>query len=92
VHAMAAGAIFGHNGPLPRAEPPPAASALAATPEETAAIVAALERFMRATAPTHALRATPVDGWRAVAIRDGVSRDPWDGTSSPDLRDPWINT
>jgi hypothetical protein len=48
-----------------------------ASPEEAAAIVAALERFMRATAapagppPVHAL-----DGWRRTALLEGVSRAP----------------
>jgi hypothetical protein len=59
-----------------------------ASPEEAAAIVAALERFMRATAPAPA---TPVDdaqdGWRRAAILEGVSRD-----HPGDVPDPWINT
>jgi hypothetical protein len=58
-----------------------------ASPEEAAAIVAALERFMRATAP----RSGPVpetgDPWRRAAILEGVSRE-YEG----DPADPWINT
>ncbi|HEY2397773.1 MAG TPA: hypothetical protein VGH78_02165 [Solirubrobacteraceae bacterium] len=57
-----------------------------ASPEEAAAIVAALERFIGDTA--QAARPEPAsDPWRRAAILDGVSRgDP------PDLADPWINT
>jgi hypothetical protein len=58
-----------------------------ASPEEAAAIVAALERFMRATAPdSTAPQATP-DQWRHAAILEGVRRE--DGRDAPD---PWINT
>jgi hypothetical protein len=51
-----------------------------ATPEEAAAIVAALERFMRVTAPATATgesAPTPTDGWHATALLEGVQRDPW---------------
>ena len=57
------------------------------TPEEAAAIVAALERFMRATAPPPATDApTAPDGWHAAALLEGVSRDPWASTAS----DEWL--
>jgi len=46
-----------------------------ASPEEAAAIVAALERFMRDTAP-------------AAAILEGVSRDPWAGSADAWLAAP----
>jgi len=59
----------------------------AASPQEAAAIVAALERFMRATAPAAAAAADPPDRWREAAILEAVARDePASG------RDPWINT
>jgi hypothetical protein len=59
----------------------------AASPEEAAAIVAALERFMRATAPAQAPVSREPDQWRRAAILEGVRReDGWD------LADPWINT
>jgi hypothetical protein len=48
----------------------------AASPEEAAAIVAALERFMRDTAPTPAPQALPPDPWRSAALREGVEREP----------------
>jgi hypothetical protein len=60
--------------------------ATAASPEEAAAVVAALERFMRATAPPAAPPADP-DGWVQAALLEGVERD-----SPAGERDPWINT
>jgi hypothetical protein len=58
-----------------------------ASPAEAAAIVAALEQFMRATAPPPSQPAPAPDGWRHAAVLEGVSREPGD-----DLPDPWINT
>ena len=58
-----------------------------ASPEEAAAIVAALERFMRATAPPASPPAPALDGWRRAAILEGISREPEEDVSSP-----WINT
>jgi hypothetical protein len=60
-----------------------------ASPEEAAAIVAALERFMRATAPAPARAPadTAEDPWRRAAILEGISRERRD-----DVPDPWINT
>jgi hypothetical protein len=58
----------------------------APTAEEAAAIVAAIERFMRATAP----RARPPevqDPWQRAAILEGVERE-----LGGDTLDPWINT
>jgi hypothetical protein len=46
----------------------------AASPAEAAAIVAALERFMRETAPRPAPRAETLDPWRRAAILEGVGR------------------
>jgi len=53
-----------------------------ASPEEAAAVVAALERFMRETAPPPAPPATQQDPWQQAALREGVARHP-----SPPL--PW---
>jgi len=49
---------------------------VSATPEETAAIVAALERFMRATAPASSQSANGdlPDGWQRAALLEGTSR------------------
>jgi hypothetical protein len=58
-----------------------------ASPEEAAAIVAALERFMRATAPPASESAGTPDGWRRAAVLEAVSRGP-----QGDMPDPWINT
>jgi hypothetical protein len=59
----------------------------AASPEEAAAIVAALERFMRATASPHEAPAQSPDPWQRAAILEGVERE-----DPGDIRDPWINT
>ena len=63
-----------------------------ANPEETAAIVAALERFMRETAPARAKRppSGPADRWRRAAMLEAVQRA-WEGDCGY-LREPWINT
>jgi hypothetical protein len=59
----------------------------AASPEEAAAIVAAVERFVRATTPSARPASGPADGWWDAAILEGVERERQD-----DLLDPWINT
>ncbi|HEY1450499.1 MAG TPA: hypothetical protein VGF47_06055 [Solirubrobacteraceae bacterium] len=56
-----------------------------ASPEEAAAVVAALERFMRATAPPPAAAEKAIDPWRRAAILEGVERE-----AQGDLRDPWL--
>jgi hypothetical protein len=56
-----------------------------ASPEEAAAVVAALERFMRATAPlAQAPQSTPEE-WQRAAIAEGVDRE-----AHGDLADPWL--
>jgi hypothetical protein len=56
--------------------------------EEAAAIVAALEMFMRATArPPAAPAQEAPEGWRRAAVLEGIERSPW-----ADVPDPWINT
>ncbi|HEX4188383.1 MAG TPA: hypothetical protein VHY83_10835 [Solirubrobacteraceae bacterium] len=57
-----------------------------ASPEEAAAIVAALERFVSDTAAVSAAEPAP-DPWARAAILEGVARE-----DPPDLADPWINT
>lgn len=54
-----------------------------ASAEEAAAVVAALERFMRATAPTPVPPAPARDAWQQAALLDGVSR-------APDVPPPWF--
>jgi hypothetical protein len=47
-----------------------------AAPEEAAAVVAALERFMRETAPRPAPTVAKRNPWREAALNEGVSRAP----------------
>jgi hypothetical protein len=54
-----------------------------ASPEEAAAVVAALEHFMRATAPPPAARPAPQNPWQRTALYEGVDRErslpaPWE--------------
>jgi hypothetical protein len=58
-----------------------------ASPEEAAAVVAALERFLRATAPAPAPARQDSDPWQRAAILEGVERE-----SHGNVWDPWINT
>jgi hypothetical protein len=53
-----------------------------ASPEEAAAVAAAIEQFMRATAPAVAAAAPVVDRWLQVALQEGVRRE-------PELAPPW---
>jgi len=71
-------------------EPGPARLTLldpSAGPEEAAAIVAALERFIRDTAAPPASASKPPQGWRVAGLVEGVHREP-----HADIRLPWINT
>ena len=47
-----------------------------AAPEEAAAVVAALERFMRETAPRPASAPPQRNAWQQAALREGVTRQP----------------
>ena len=47
-----------------------------ATPEEAAAVIAAVEQFMRDTAPAVADAPPPVSGWLRAARHEAVERDP----------------
>jgi hypothetical protein len=58
-----------------------------ASPAEAAAIVAALERFMRDTAPRVAPSTEHLDPWARAAMLEGVARE-----GLGDEPDPWINT
>ncbi len=61
---------------MPNRRPQLRIIAPAASPEEAAAVVAALERFMRETAPTAAPAPAPVSGWVRAARAEAVERDP----------------
>jgi hypothetical protein len=47
-----------------------------ASPEEAAAVVAALEQFMRATSPPPAPPAPKRNPWQRAALVEGVARQP----------------
>jgi hypothetical protein len=47
-----------------------------ASPEEAAAVVAALEQFMRATAPVLAPEPPKRNAWQRAALQEGVMRQP----------------
>jgi hypothetical protein len=47
-----------------------------ASPEEAAAVVAALERFMRDTAPTPVPPPPHQNRWQRAALFEGVGREP----------------
>jgi hypothetical protein len=47
-----------------------------ASPEEAAAVVAALERFMRETAPEPVPPAPGRNPWQQAALHEGVDRRP----------------
>jgi hypothetical protein len=68
-------------------QPSRALIAPSASPEETAAIAAAVERFRRATASPSASATTDPDGWLRAAILEGVSRQ-----TRGDAENPWKNT
>jgi hypothetical protein len=46
----------------------------AATPEEAAAVIAAVERFLRETAPSPAPVEPPPSPWVRAALHEGVNR------------------
>jgi hypothetical protein len=72
---------------VPNRRPKLALVAPTASAVEAAAIVAAIERFMSATAPPARESVQAVDRWRRAAILEGVERERAD-----DAPDPWINT
>jgi hypothetical protein len=61
-----------------------------ASPDEAAAIVAALERFMRETAPRPAAPIERLDRWTRVAMLEGISRGLQ--ADEGEISSPWINT
>jgi hypothetical protein len=59
-----------------------------ASPEEAAAVVAALERFMRETAPTPVAPAPKRNPWSRTALLEGVRREADDPSAWGDPN-PW---
>ena len=47
-----------------------------ATPEEAAAVIAAIEQFLRDTAPSPAPAGPEPSAWARAALREGVERAP----------------
>jgi hypothetical protein len=52
-----------------------------ATPEEAAAVMAAVEQFMRDTTPPPAPEPEPESAWKRAALAEGVDREPEEGQS-----------
>jgi len=48
-----------------------------ASAEEAAAVIAAIEQFLRDTAPPPVAVAPRVSRWVETALREGVDREPW---------------
>ena len=73
---------MGRNGkqapPRPRIE----VKQSVAGPEEAAAIAAAIEQFLRDTAPASSAESEAMDPWLRAALFEGVGLD-------PDGPDPW---
>jgi hypothetical protein len=68
-------------------------TAPSASPAEAAAIVAALERFMRDTAPPLAIQPEGIDPWLRAAMLEGVSRQDYGSRPPrPPEPEPWLNT
>ena len=72
---------------MPNRRPELKLIAPSASPEEAAAVVAALERFMRATAPVRTAAPEGVTAWRKAALLEGIAME-----HPADMPDPWINT
>ena len=62
-----------HTPPRPRIE----LRHTNASPEEAAAIAAAIEQFLRDTAPAAAVAPEPVSGWLRASLYEGVGLDPF---------------
>lgn len=67
---------------MPNRRPQLKIVAPSASPEEAAAVVAALERFMRDTAPTPAPEPERLGGWIEAARLEVVEREP--------RHEPWL--
>lgn len=61
-----------HTPPRPRIE----LRQTGASPEEAAAIAAAIEQFLRDTAPAPEPESAPVSGWLRAALCEQVGLDP----------------
>ena len=75
------------NGKHRPARPRIEVAQASASPEEAAAIAAAIEQFLRDTAPPPAAQAKP-NPWQRAALSEGVGRDPA-GPSPWGDGEPW---
>jgi hypothetical protein len=73
-----------HAPPRPRIE----VRQSTASPEEAAAIAAAIEQFLRDTAPAPAPSEERMDPWLRAALFEGVGREPSDPSPWGDPH-PW---
>lgn len=73
---------------MPGPDPTIRIVAPAASPEEAAAVVAALERFLRETAPPPVVPPTRMSPWQRAALLEGVGREPDEPTPWGDPH-PW---
>jgi hypothetical protein len=62
--------------PVPNRRPKIQIVQTSASPEEAAAVAAAIEQFMRATAPPPAPREEPLNPWVRTALLEGVDLAP----------------
>ena len=60
----------------------------AASPEEAAAIAAAIEHFIRETAPTPSAESTATSPWLEAALLEGTGREPSAGAPWGKLGSP----
>ena len=67
---------------MPKPDPTISIVAPSASPEEAAAVVAALERFLRETAPPALAEPPRMSPWQRAALLEGVGRE-------PDEPSPW---
>ena len=65
---------MGRNGHRRQRRPRIELTSQAGSPEEAAAITAAVERFLAETAPPPAESAEPESGWLRAALREGVEK------------------
>jgi len=73
-----------HSPPRPRIE----IAQSAASPEEAAAIAAAIEQFLRDTAPAPAPSGPPMSPWLRTGLFENAGLDP-DGPSPWGDPEPW---
>lgn len=73
-----------HAPPRPRIE----IAKSAATPEEAAAIAAAIEQFLRDTAPAPGAQETPMSPWLRAGLYENAQLDPANANAWGD-GEPW---